>query len=97
MNSSKHSETHSAIRRESQAGRASGSFLVRVWYEARDSAEEAPSFRAYIRNLQSGEERFVKDPQTVGRQMARQVGEPDSSHSSSSHEFAQSQHWRVAR
>lgn len=69
----KHSETDSAIRRDPAAERSSGSFLVRVWYEAREASGKEPSFRCYIRNLQTGEERFVRDPETVSQQIVRQV------------------------
>jgi hypothetical protein len=70
----KHSETDSAIRRDLRADRAADSFLVRVWYEAREGPGQEPSFRAYIRNLRTGEERFVHDPRTVGEQIAAQLG-----------------------
>lgn len=73
MSAIKHSETDSAIRRNLTSDRSSGSFLVRVWYEARETLDEEPSFRGYIRNLQTGEERFVRDPNTVSEQIVRQV------------------------
>jgi len=73
MSAMKHSETDSAIRRNLASDRNSGSFLVRVWYEAREASGEEPSFRGYIRNLQTGEERFVRDPKTVSEQIVRQV------------------------
>lgn len=73
MSAIKHSETDSAIRRKLAADRTSGSFLVRVWYETRETSGEEPSFRGYIRNLQTGEERFVRDPETVSEQIVRQV------------------------
>jgi hypothetical protein len=69
----KHSETDSAIRRHVGGERTAGSFLVRVWYESRESASGDPSFRGYVRNLQTGEERFVRDPATVTEQIVRQL------------------------
>lgn len=73
MTAVKHSETESAIRRDARGDRAAGSFLVRVWYESREIAEKEPSFRAYIRNLQTGEEHFVGDPDRVGERLVRQI------------------------
>lgn len=69
----KHSETESAIRRHSGDERTAGSFLVRVWYESRETPSGQPSFRGYVRNLQTGEERFVRDPETVTEQIVRQI------------------------
>jgi hypothetical protein len=54
--------------------RSSGSFLIRVWYEAREIDGSAPAFRGYIKNLHTGEERFVRDPATVSEQILRQMG-----------------------
>jgi len=53
--------------------RSAGSFLVRVWYETRETAEEPPTFRGYIRNLLTGEERFIRDPETVSEQILKQM------------------------
>ena len=53
--------------------RSAGSFLVRVWYETRETAEEPPTFRGYIRNLLTGEERFIRDPATVSEQILKQM------------------------
>jgi|GEM_PF-1335380 len=69
----KHLETDSAIRRQADGERSAGSFLVRVWYESRETPDGRPSFRGYVRNLQTGEERFVRDPETVTEQIVRQV------------------------
>jgi hypothetical protein len=75
----KHSETDSAIRRDAGADRKAGSFLVRVWYESRESAGREPQepeeqlFRGYIRNLQTGEERFVRAPEKLSEHIAEQM------------------------
>lgn len=53
--------------------RSSGSFLVRIWYEAREIDGGAPAFRGYIKNLHTGEERFVRDPANVSEQILRQM------------------------
>ncbi len=92
MTTLKHAETESAIRRDAAGDRACASFLVRVWYEEREVNEGAPSFRAYIRNLQTGKERFVRDPGELGSRMVQQLEDDVSSH-----EVSRSQEWRVAR
>ncbi len=56
------------------ADRSAGSFLIRVWYEAREAAGGPPAFRGYIRNLLTGEERFIRDPATVSEQILEQIG-----------------------
>lgn len=55
------------------ADRSAGSFLVRVWYEAREAAGGPPTFRGYIRNLLTGEERFIRDPATVSEEILEQI------------------------
>lgn len=53
--------------------RSSGSFLVRAWLEQREIDGEEPSFRGYIKNLATGEERFVRLPDDLGAEIARSV------------------------
>lgn len=53
--------------------RSSGSFLVRAWLEQREIDGEEPSFRGYIRNLATGEERFVRLPDDLGAEIVRSV------------------------
>lgn len=53
--------------------RSTGAFLIRVWYEAREIDGGAPEFRGYIKNLHTGEERFVRDPANVSEQILRQM------------------------
>lgn len=53
--------------------RSGGSFLVRVWYESREVENGAPAFRAYVKNLQTGEERFLRDPERVKEHLLDQV------------------------
>ncbi len=69
-----HSAVSTAGRSASISDRSAGSFLVRVWYETRETAEEPPTFRGYIRNLLTGEERFIRDPKTVSEQILKQMG-----------------------
>ena len=60
-------------RRHSSDERATGSFLVRVWYEAREGDGGDPAFRGYVKDLQTGEERFARDPEMVKEHILGQV------------------------
>lgn len=42
------------------------SFLVRCWEEPRTDRQETPVLRCFLRNLRTGEERYLNDPQRVG-------------------------------
>lgn len=59
--------------RDGSDERTTGSFLVRVWYEAREGGAGDPAFRGYVKNLQTGEERFARDPETVKEHILGQV------------------------
>ncbi|HEX7185264.1 MAG TPA: hypothetical protein VF756_25800 [Thermoanaerobaculia bacterium] len=54
-----------------KAERPSGSFLVRVWLEPREIESEEPTVRGFVRNLQTGEEQYVRDPRKVGEIVLR--------------------------
>ena len=41
------------------------SLLVRFWLEPREANGRSGPLRGYIRHLQTGEERYVSDPQVV--------------------------------
>lgn len=69
-------DNDTAVRREHQHDQVAGSFLVRVWYETSESGQGEPTFRGYVRNLQTGAERFLSDPRTVTEEIVRQIGEP---------------------
>jgi hypothetical protein len=56
--------------------RPAASLLVRCWLEPQPRAEEAPILRGYVRNLKTGEETFIKDLESVGLQILRQLA-PD--------------------
>lgn len=64
--------------RRAEEPRSGGSFLVRVWYESRELEGGAPIFRGYVKNLQTGEERFLRDPERVTEHLLDQAGEPRS-------------------
>jgi hypothetical protein len=57
--------------------RQAASLLVRCWLEPNESADEAPVLRGYVRNLKTGEERFIKDLDSVGQQILRQLAPAD--------------------
>jgi hypothetical protein len=52
--------------------RSSASLLVRCWLEP-GAAGEPPSLRGYVKNLKTGEELFIKDLESVGDQLRRQL------------------------
>lgn len=66
-------DSDTAVRREHQHDQVSRSFLVRVWYEASESGEGEAPFRGYLRNLQTGEERFLRDPRKIGEEIGQQI------------------------
>lgn len=70
----KHAEADSAIRRDRAEHRSAGSFLIRVWYETREATAGPEAFRCYVRNLRTGAERFLSDPETVSHEIVRQIG-----------------------
>jgi hypothetical protein len=49
------------------------SWLVRCWEEPREEAHENPVFRCSVRDLRTGEERYLSDPREIGELMLRQV------------------------
>ena len=53
--------------------RPAASLLVRCWLEPNETPDEAPILRGYVRNLKTGEERFIKDLESVGQQILRQL------------------------
>lgn len=62
--------------------RPAASLLVRCWLEPQPRAEEAPILRGYVRNLKTGEERFIKDVDGLGQQILRSL-EPSAADTSS--------------
>jgi len=49
------------------------SWLVRCWEEPREESHENPVFRCSVRDLRTGEERYLSDPREIGELMLRQV------------------------
>lgn len=49
------------------------SWLVRCWEEPREEETETPVFRCSVRDLRTGEERYLSDPREIGELMLRQA------------------------
>jgi hypothetical protein len=49
------------------------SWLVRFWEEPREDPQEAPVVRCFIRDLRTGEERYVNDPRELGELMLQRL------------------------
>ena len=49
------------------------SFLVRFWREPREKADDQPVVRGYLRNLGSGEELYLRDPEQLGVHILRHL------------------------
>ena len=45
--------------------KSSSSFLLRIWVEPREDEDSDQVFRAYLRNLHTGEEQFVREPDAL--------------------------------
>ena len=62
---------------------ASSSYLVRLWQEPGEESARESSARVYVRNLRSGEERYLKSPDQLADYFRedpadqRSVAEPD--------------------
>lgn len=54
--------------------RSSGSFLVRFWREPSASGEGKHELRGYVRNLKTGEERYVKDTSDLPEAILEELG-----------------------
>jgi hypothetical protein len=44
----------------------SGSFLIRFWTEPREVEAGEETVRGFVRNLKTGEEQYLNDPQKLG-------------------------------
>lgn len=49
------------------------SWLVRCWEEPREVAQGEPVARCFIRDLRTGEERYLNDPREIGELVLRQL------------------------
>ena len=50
----------------------SGSFLLRIWSEPRETEGETPRVRVFLRNLKTGEETYLGDLDQLGDTVLRQ-------------------------
>lgn len=50
----------------------SGSFLIRVWSEGREADGQPSPVRVFLRNLKTGEERYLGDLDQLGETVLRQ-------------------------
>ncbi len=62
---------------KSRPRRRKASFLVRVWQEAGGGEDAAFVLRGYLRDLGSGEERYLRDPADLGAEILRQFQSHD--------------------
>ena len=49
--------------------------MVRCWEEPREQAGETPVFRCFVRDLRTGEERYLSDPRELGELILRRLRE----------------------
>lgn len=49
------------------------SWLVRCWEEPRELAHAEPVLRCFVRDLRTGEERYLTDPREIGELVLRQL------------------------
>lgn len=57
------------------ARRPASSWMVRCWEEPRERAGEEPIVRFFVRDLRTGEERYLSDPRELGELMLRKLRE----------------------
>ena len=53
--------------------RRATSFLVRLWLEPGGDAGSPAATRGFIRNLQTGQENYVADPESLVRLLSQQL------------------------
>jgi hypothetical protein len=51
------------------------SWLVRCWEEPREDPHDRPVFRCSVRDLKTGEERYLSDPRQLGEMVLRKMRE----------------------
>ena len=49
------------------------SWMIRCWEEPREQADGEAVFRCFVRDLKSGEERYVSDPRELGELVLRKL------------------------
>jgi hypothetical protein len=56
-----------------KAGNPTLSWLVRCWEEPRERSQEGPVLRGFVRDLKTGEERYLSDPRELGEMVNREM------------------------
>ncbi len=70
---------------KTRPGQQTASFLVRFWQEPRERREDQPIVRGYLRNLGSGEEQYIRDPEQLGLHILRHLRREMAGETASSH------------
>lgn len=69
---------------------SSGSFLLRIWSEPRETSNETPRVRVFLRNLKTGEEHYLGHLDQLGQEVLRQFQHADPSETGEEFGVAQS-------
>jgi hypothetical protein len=56
-----------------KAGNPTLSWLVRCWEEPRERSQDGPVLRGFVRDLKTGEERYLSDPRQLGELLNREM------------------------
>jgi hypothetical protein len=49
--------------------------MVRCWEEPREEGSDPPVYRCFVRDLKTGEERYLSDPKDLGELVLRRLRE----------------------
>jgi hypothetical protein len=56
-----------------KTGNPTLSWLVRCWEEPRERSQDGPVLRGFVRDLKTGEERYLSDPRELGEMVNREM------------------------
>lgn len=56
-----------------KTGNPTLSWLVRCWEEPRERSQDGPVLRGFVRDLKTGEERYLSDPCQLGELLNREM------------------------
>jgi len=56
-----------------KAGQPAVSWMVRCWEEPREKGSDPPVYRCFVRDLKTGEERYLNDPCQLGELLNREM------------------------
>lgn len=62
-----------------KGGSPTMSWLIRCWEEPREAPHAEPVLRCFVRDLRTGEERYLTDPREIGDLVLRQLRTASSS------------------